>query len=68
MNEIIFLVEEAPEGGFTARALGTSIITEADDLKMLHQQVRDAVHCHFEEGKTPQIIRLHFTREEVIAV
>ena len=68
MNEIIFLVEDAPEGGFTARALGTSIVTEADDLKMLHQQVRDAVHCHFEEGKTPQIIRLHFTREEVIAV
>ena len=68
MNEIIFVVEEAPEGGFTARALGTSIITEADDLSMLHQQVRDAVHCHFEDGQTPQIIRLHFTREEVIAV
>lgn len=68
MNEILFLVEEAPEGGFIARALGQSIFTEADDLETLHQQVRDAVHCHFEEGKAPQMIRLHFTREEVIAV
>ncbi|MBK7354226.1 MAG: 2-oxoisovalerate dehydrogenase [Nitrosomonas sp.] len=65
-NEIIFLVEEAPEGGYTARALGESIFTEADDLASLHQQVRDAVHCHFDEGKAPEMIRLHFVREEVI--
>lgn len=68
MNEILFIVEEAPEGGLTARALGESIFTEADDEASLHQRVRDAVHCHFEEGKAPQIIRLHFTREEVLAV
>lgn len=68
MNEILFLVEDAPEGGFIARALGQSIFTEADDLETLHQQVRDAVHCHFDESKAPQMIRLHFTREEVIAV
>lgn len=68
MNEILFIVEEAPEGGLRARALGESIYTEADDAESLHQQVRDAVHCHFAEGKAPQIIRLHFTREEVLAV
>ncbi len=68
MNEIIFLIEEAPESGYIARALGESIFTEADNLESLHQQVRDAVHCHFDEGKIPQIIRLHFTREEVITV
>jgi hypothetical protein len=68
MNEIIFVVEEAPEGGFTARALGFSIFTEADDLHGLHDNVRDAVQCHFDEGERPDIIRLHFVREEVIAV
>lgn len=68
MNEIMFAVDEAPEGGWTARALGESIFTEADDIESLHQQVRDAVHCHFEEGKAPKMIRLHFTREEVLAV
>jgi len=68
VNEIIFLVEEAPEGGYTARALGASIFTEADDLDGLHEQVRDAVRCHFEDGQAPKVIRLHFVREEVIAV
>lgn len=66
-NEIIFLVEEAPEGGYTARALGESIFTEADSAEELHEQVRDAVRCHFDERRSPQIIRLHFVRDEVIA-
>ena len=68
MSEVIFLVEEAPEGGFTAHALGASIFTEADDLAALHAQVRDAVRCHFDDDQRPGIIRLHFVREEVIAV
>lgn len=68
MNEILFLVERAPEGGYTARALGESIFTESDDIENLHNQVRDAVRCHFEEGQAPRLIRLHFTHEEVIAV
>ncbi len=67
MEEIIFVVEQAPEGGFTARALGESIFTEADDMQGLHEQVRDAVRCHFDEGKRPRVIRLHFVQEEVIA-
>jgi hypothetical protein len=67
MNEIIFLIEEAVEGGFTARALGESIFTEAETLDTLRQQVRDAVNCHFDEGKTPKVIRLHFVREEELA-
>ena len=67
MNEIIFLIEEAVEGGFTARALGESIFTEAETLDTLRQQVRDAVNCHFDEGKAPKVIRLHFVREEVLA-
>jgi hypothetical protein len=66
LPELIFLVEEAPEGGFTARALGASIFTEADRVADLHDKVRDAVRCHFEEGQLPRVIRLHFVREEVI--
>ncbi|MCI0389820.1 MAG: 2-oxoisovalerate dehydrogenase [Acidobacteria bacterium] len=68
MSELIFLVEEAPEGGFIARALGQAIFTEADDLSSLREQIRDAVRCHFEEGQKPAVIRLHFVREEVMAV
>jgi len=67
MTEIHFVVEESPEGGYIARAMGADIFTEADDIPALHEQVRDAVHCHFDEGQTPSLIRLHFSREEVIA-
>jgi len=68
MQEVIFVVEEAPEGGYIARALGVSIYTEADSLTELPDKVRDAVRCHFEEGKAPKVVRLHHVREEVIAV
>ena len=57
-TEIVFLVEEDTDGGYTARALGESIFTEADDLKSLRTMVRDAVHCHFEKSNRPRIIRL----------
>jgi hypothetical protein len=67
VNEIIFLVEDAPEGGFIARALEVSIFTEADDINDLHDKVRDAVDCHFEPSNRPKIIRLHFVREAFIA-
>lgn len=68
MSEIIFLIEEAPEGGYTARALGHSIFTEADTPEALRGQVRDAVLCHFEDKDRPRMIRLHFVKEEVITI
>jgi hypothetical protein len=66
MDEIIFLVEDAPEGGFSARALGHSIFTAADTEPELHAMVKDAVACHFDEGDAPRVIRLHYVRDEVI--
>ena len=67
MNEIIFLVEQPPEGGFSARALDVSIFTQAESIQDLHERVRDAVRCHFDEGDAPKMIRLHYVRDEVIA-
>lgn len=67
MNEITFLIEESADGGYLARAVGQSIFTEADDLTSLHSQIRDAVRCHFEQGRGPERIRLQFVREEIIA-
>lgn len=66
MSEIVFQVEEAPEGGFTARALGASIFTEADTLDALRVAVRDAVACHFDPAERPGVIRLHFVRDELL--
>ena len=67
LPEIIFVVEEAPEGGSTARALGESIFTEADTLDELPPKVRDVVRCHFDIDRQPKVIRLHHVREEIIS-
>jgi len=57
-REIIYLVEEAPEGGYQARALGHSIFTEADDIDHLKAMALDAVICHFPEKDRPSLINL----------
>ncbi len=59
MNEIIFLVEDSPEGGYEAKALSASIYTAADTFDDLYFMIEDAVECHFEEQERPRIIRLH---------
>jgi predicted RNase H-like HicB family nuclease len=66
VNEIIFVVEEADEGGYTARAVNESIFTEGDTLDDLRRNVREAVECHFEDDRVPKVIRLHIVREEII--
>jgi hypothetical protein len=66
-TEILFTVEDAPEGGFVARALGHGIFVQAEDVTDLHAQVRDAVQCHFDEAERPRLIRLHYVRDEVLA-
>ena len=65
-SEIIFAVEESPEGGYEAKALGHSIYTQADTLEELKGMVKDAVRCHFEDEARPRVIRLHLVKDEVI--
>ena len=67
-NEIIFIVEDAAEGGYVARALSAPIFTEADTLEELRIMVRDAVECHFHEDERPRIVRLHMVKEEVLGL
>jgi hypothetical protein len=67
-REIIFVIEEDPEGGYTAQALGYSIFTEADTWDELKVAVQDAVWCHFDDDERPVLLRLHLVREEVVPV
>lgn len=67
-SEIIFLVNESPEGGYEAKSVSHSIFTEADTLEELRAMVKDAVECHFDDQARPSIIRLHLVKEEIIAV
>ena len=67
-SEIIFLVEESPEGGYEAKALGESIYTQAESLDELRTMVQDAVRSHFDDHDRPQMIRLHHVHDEVLPV
>lgn len=69
MNEIIFEIrEDETDGGFVARALGQSIVTQAESWEELRTNVRDGVRCHFEEGEAPRVIRLHRVMDEVLSL
>jgi hypothetical protein len=68
MNEILFVVEKAEDRSYRANAVGQAIHTEADSLIELHQEIRDSVHCHFDEGQAPPLIRLHHVRQELLTL
>lgn len=64
MEEIIFIVKESEEGGFIASALEYSIVTDGDSMDELRSNVKESVHCHFDDD-TMRLIRLHMVKEEV---
>ena len=66
MEEIIFLVEDSLEGGYSAKGLGISIFTEGETIEELQKNIKDAILCHFEQEK-PRLVRLHMVKELVFA-
>jgi hypothetical protein len=69
MTEIIFEIQEdVINGGLVANALGVGIHTEGDTLDELKSNIRDALECHFDKAEMPHVVRLHFVRDEVMAV
>ena len=58
MEELLFIVERRADGGYTARAIGASIFTEADDFEELRVMILDATRCHYEDGELPSRISI----------
>jgi hypothetical protein len=67
-SKIVFAVQESPEGGYEARALGHAILTQAETLEEVKAAAQDAVRCHFDEAERPRAIRLHLVKDEVVPV
>lgn len=67
-KELIFIVEDSDEGGYTAKALEHAIFTEAESIDELKNNIKEAVKCHFEENDLPLLIKLHYTKDEVMSV
>jgi predicted RNase H-like HicB family nuclease len=67
-NELTFLIEEYPEGGYNAKALGQSIFVQGDTVETLKSNIKDALECHFDAKEDiPRIIRLHMVHDEMFA-
>lgn len=69
-TEIIFEVSENEiDGGYSASALGYGIHTEGETIDEVRGNVREAVECYFDDpAARPRVIRLHFVRDEVLAL
>lgn len=68
MIAITFIVDEVLTGGFTAKAMGASIFTEAESYEQIREIIKKAVRCHFEGSELPKVIKLHFVKEEIISL
>jgi predicted RNase H-like HicB family nuclease len=69
MKELFFLVEESTEGGYTARAIGEAIFTEAETKEDLKTNIKDAIKCHFNDlAELPTFVTLHFTKDEILVL
>ena len=65
MTELVFIMEEDPEGGLNAWAAGQAIFSQADSLDELRKNIREAVECHFGGGdeQVPEV-RIEFAALE----
>jgi len=59
-TDIVFLAYEAPEGGFTARAVNHPIFIQGDSEEALESNASDAIRCYFEESARPAQVELRF--------
>ena len=68
VKEIIFQITQSLDGGYEAQAIGHSIFTQCDEYSEIEETLRDAVGCHFDENEMPDVIRMHFVQDGVIAL
>ncbi len=69
MNELMFIVEQEEDGGYVADAVGEGVVTQADSRSGHDEMIRDAIRCHFDRPEDmPKSVRLHFIRDEVLAL
>ena len=68
MIELVFEVTQEADGGFVAEALGENIVTEGDTWEQLRLNVKEAVEAYYFGETKPASLRLHLTKDEVLAV
>lgn len=65
---LLFVVQEDPDGGYTAKAPGYGIYTQGETMDELLANIKEAIQCHFEEGQAPTSFTIHTIKREVVAL
>ena len=68
MNELVFEVVQAADGGYSAECLTESIFTQADSWEELRRKVIKAVNAFYFDQSAPAGVRLRLVRDEVLSV
>ncbi len=68
MNEIVFEITQAEDGGFCAECRTESIFTQGATWDELRANVKESVEAFYFDRPKPTGIRLHFVRDEAIVV
>jgi predicted RNase H-like HicB family nuclease len=67
MAELVFEVSQESDGAYTAECLTEDIVTQGQTWEELRNNVREAVKAHFFDSTLPEVIRLHFVRDEIVS-
>jgi predicted RNase H-like HicB family nuclease len=68
MPELVFEVTQESDGGFCAECLTAGIFTQGNTWEELRENVRAAVRAFYFDAATPESIRLHLVRDEMLAL
>jgi predicted RNase H-like HicB family nuclease len=66
--EIVFSITSEADGGYVAECPTHDIFTQGDTWEDLRRHVQEAVGGYFFDQPKPACIRLHFVRDEILAV
>jgi hypothetical protein len=68
-TELVFVVEQTPEGTYTAVDLRASCFAEADTIEELKSRILAVVRGrNWATEPRPKLVRLHYFRDELLCV
>lgn len=68
MKEVVFEITQEADGGYCAECLTENIFTQGDSWEQLRANVKDAVAAFYFDQPSPDRVRLHLVRDEMLAL
>jgi predicted RNase H-like HicB family nuclease len=68
VTELVFEITQEGDGGYCAECLTENIFTQGDSWEQLRANVKDAVAAFYFDQPSPDRVRLHLVRDEMLAL